>query len=57
MPNNHRYYKKIRKEGGSRVMVVTNLLPPDWKMVKVVIEAIVDKGKKQWVRLLVEKVV
>jgi len=57
MPNNHRYYKKIRKEGGSRVMVVTNLFPPDWKMVRVVIEAIVVKKKEQWVRLLVEKVV
>ena len=57
MPNNHRYYKKIRKEGGSRVMVVTDLLPPDWKMVKVAVEAIVVKKKEQWVRLLVEKVV
>lgn len=57
MPNNHRYYKKIRKEGGSRVMVVTNLLPPDWKMVKVTVITSSCKGRNEWVRLLVEKVV
>lgn len=57
MPNNHRYYKKIRKEGGSRVMVVTNLLPSDWKLVRATIEKIVLKGAKRWCIIRVEKVV
>ena len=57
MPNNHRRFVKIRKEGGSRVMVVTDLLPPDWKMVKAVVEHSYKDGKKEWCIIRVEKVV
>lgn len=30
----HRDYKKVRHEGGSRVLALGKLLPPKWQMVK-----------------------
>ncbi|MBA7692437.1 hypothetical protein ES703_101004 [subsurface metagenome] len=38
-------------------MVVTDLLPPDWKMVKAVVEHSYKDGKKEWCIIRVEKVV
>jgi len=57
MPNNHRKFVKVRKEGGSRVLALTPFLPPDWRMVKVSIDKTGGKGDKQWVILRLEKVV
>jgi len=31
----HNQYKKVRKEGGARVLALTCFLPADWKIVKV----------------------
>lgn len=31
----HNQYKKLRKEGGTRVLSVGTLVPKDWRLVKV----------------------
>ena len=31
----HLQYKKVRKEGGARVLALTSYLPPDWEIVKI----------------------
>lgn len=56
MPNNHRKFVKIRKEGGSRVLALTPFLPPDFNIVRVIKEDSLDKGDRKWVRLRIEKV-
>jgi len=56
MKNNHRRFVKVRKEGGSRVLALTPFLPPDFKIVRVILEDSLDKGDKKWVRLRLEKV-
>lgn len=57
MPNNHRQFVKVRKEGGSRVLALTPFLPPDWKIIRVIKEDELDKGDRRWIRLRLEKVV
>lgn len=56
MPNNHRKFVKVRKEGGSRVLALTSFIPKDFSIVKVSAEPVVEQEGKRWVELIIEKV-
>lgn len=56
MPNNHKRFVKVRKEGGSRVLALTSFLPEDFNIIRVIKEDYQDKGDRKWVRLRLEKV-
>ena len=47
-------YKKVRKEGNTRVLAVGKCLPPDWTIVKV---EVVEHVEGEYVLLRIEKVV
>lgn len=51
------HYRKVRKEGGARVIALTPFIPADWKMVRVykITEGKVDR--KPYVDLVIERVV
>lgn len=49
----HRDFKKVRHEGGSRVLAIGKLLPKKWQMVRLVKE---DEQPDKWVRVRIEKV-
>ena len=53
----HNQYKKLRKEGGSRVLAVGTLVPQSWKLVRVIKEDELIKEGREWVRLRIERVV
>jgi len=53
----HNQYKKLRKEGGSRVLAVGTLVPQSWKLVRVIKEDELMKEDREWVRLRIERVV
>lgn len=46
-------FKIVRKEGGSRVLTVTDIIPPDWKMVRVLKRAESDEDQ---IVVILEKV-
>ena len=53
----HNQYKKLRKEGGTRVLSVGTLVPKDWRLVRVIKEDELLGGDKEWVRLQIERIV
>ena len=53
----HNQYKKLRKEGGTRVLSVGTLVPKSWKLVRVIKEDELIKDDREWVRLRIERVV
>jgi hypothetical protein len=52
----HNRYKKVRKEGGSRVVSIGDLIPQNWNIVLLVKEDYQDKPDRQWVRVRIERV-
>ena len=50
-------YKKVRKEGGARVLALSTFIPKDWKLVKVTQADSERNDKVESIRLLIEKVV
>jgi len=53
----HNNYRKVRKEGGARVLALTPFIPKDWKIVKVDRIGGGKTNKAEWVTLAIERVV
>ena len=53
----HNQYKKVRKEGGARVLALTPFLPKSWKMVKIVEVQPKEHRPSNTILLRIERVV